>query len=909
MADRYWVGGTASWDGTAGSKWALTSGGAGGQAVPTSADDVFFSNLSTGTCTIAAVTTVARSINCTGFTGTLTGTAAITVSGSVTLVAGMTYSYTGTMTLAGTGTITSAGKTFGAVTVNGAGITVTLGSSLSQGATSTNTFTLTQGTLALAGFTLTCGIFSSNNTNTRAISFGAGGITLTHNTGATTVLSMNTMTGFSWTGSTGNEGFSYTRTDGLGAATLNAGSVAGGTVSNAINLTLRGGGSSTPGVTVTTGSYVKNLTFPASFPNLSVNSAAYNACGNLTLNGGLGTASNIVPTFLASGTITSAGRTIGNTNVIGSGITLTLADAMTLGAANTFTLTAGTLNLNGFTLSTGIFSSSNSNTRAITFGSANIALTSTTAVTTVLSMATATGFTFTGTGGFTRDQAATATMVFGTTGGTTSNAPNLTVNTGSSALTITTNSWFKNLVFTGSTSAVGTSAVNIAGNLTLASGGTYTSFTPAFRASGTVTSAGKTIGNVTINAASNTVTLADAMTLDTTGAFTLTAGTINLANFSLSTGRFSSNNSNTRAISFGSGNIALTSTSAGTAVLSMLNAIGFTWTGTGGFTRNMAATATMVFGTSGGTTSNAPNLTVNAGSSTLTFSDVSIFKNLDFTGSTCTVAPLFGVLTLNMAGNLTLASGGDYTLVAPTFLASGTITSAGKTLNATTINGFGITVTLADALVCGGALRLSQGTFANPSNFNVTAFNFVSNSGSACTLSLGSSTWTITGGDAVASWVATNASLTFSAGTSTINLTYVGVKEFFAGDRTYYNVNVGGTGDFYIYGTNNFNNITNSVQPATVIFESGLTQTVSNFGLSGTVGNLITISSEAAGFQFTLSKASGTVNAQYLSIQDSIATGGATWNALTSNGNVDAGNNTGWIFGSAATGNMFLMFN
>jgi FlaG/FlaF family flagellin (archaellin) len=84
---------------------------------------------------------------------------------------------------------------------------------------------------------------------------------------------------------------------------------------------------------------------------------------------------------------------------------------------------------------------------------------------------------------------------------------------------------------------------------------------------------------------------------------------------------------------------------------------------------------------------------------------------------------------------------------------------------------------------------------------------------------------------------------------------------------------------------------------------------VSNFGLSGTVGNLITISSEAAGFQFTLSKASGTVNAQYLSIQDSIATGGATWNALTSNGNVDAGNNTGWIFGSAATGNMFLMFN
>ena len=44
MAARYWVGGTANWDATAGTKWALTSGGAGGQAVPTSADDVFIDN-------------------------------------------------------------------------------------------------------------------------------------------------------------------------------------------------------------------------------------------------------------------------------------------------------------------------------------------------------------------------------------------------------------------------------------------------------------------------------------------------------------------------------------------------------------------------------------------------------------------------------------------------------------------------------------------------------------------------------------------------------------------------------------------------------------------------------------------------------------------------------------------------
>ena len=91
MANRYWVGGTASWDGTAGTKWALTSGGAGGQAVPTSADDVFFSALSTGTCTIDTGNTGAKSINCTGFTGTITGTAAYFVVDCSTVIADDTF--------------------------------------------------------------------------------------------------------------------------------------------------------------------------------------------------------------------------------------------------------------------------------------------------------------------------------------------------------------------------------------------------------------------------------------------------------------------------------------------------------------------------------------------------------------------------------------------------------------------------------------------------------------------------------------------------------------------------------------------------------------------------------------------------------------------------------------------------
>jgi hypothetical protein len=137
---------------------------------------VFFDASSSGTCTIAAGNTGAKSITCTGFTGTITGSSAITVAGSVTLVAGMTYTHTGTMTLTGTGTLTTAGKTFSGVTVNGAGITVTLGDALN---TSTRTLTITEGTFDAANYNVTVELFSSENSNTRTITMGSGLWTLT----------------------------------------------------------------------------------------------------------------------------------------------------------------------------------------------------------------------------------------------------------------------------------------------------------------------------------------------------------------------------------------------------------------------------------------------------------------------------------------------------------------------------------------------------------------------------------------------------------------------------------------------------------------------------------------------------------------------------------------------------------
>ena len=85
-----------------------------------------------------------------------------------------------------------------------------------------------------------------------------------------------------------------------------------------------------------------------------------------------------------------------------------------------------------------------------------------------------------------------------------------------------------------------------------------------------------------------------------------------------------------------------------------------------------------------------------------------------------------------------------------------------------------------------------------------------------------------------------------------------------------------------------------TVTNGTVKLKAGATTTVGSFLTSGS--NQKYLQSTTAGSQATLSQASGTVNASYLTIKDINATGGATWNAYRSLSNIDAGNNTGWDF-------------
>lgn len=141
----------------------------------------------------------------------------------------------------------------------------------------------------------------------------------------------------------------------------------------------------------------------------------------------------------------------------------------------------------------------------------------------------------------------------------------------------------------------------------------------------------------------------------------------------------------------------------------------------------------------------------------------------------------------------------------------------------------------------------------------------------------------------------TGYSTTAGTGTGYISMTAATAKTFVGGGLTFNcTLSQDGAGALTITGANTFFNIRNTVQPATVTFPASTTNIFSNFSLSGTAGNLVTINSSTGGTQATISKSSGVVFRDYLSIQDSAATGGASWYAGANSTNVSG--NTGWVF-------------
>ena len=279
---------------------------------------------------------------------------------------------------------------------------------------------------------------------------------------------------------------------------------------------------------------------------------------------------------------------------------------------------------------------------------------------------------------------------------------------------------------------------------------------------------------------------------------------------------------------------------------------------------------------------------------------------LDFTVSLGVVTfSASGSQAITISGSLLLASGtvGSWaSSFIPTFNAttSQTITTNGESIAATTFDGVGGTWTLGSAFVTGGTITLTNGTFStSASNYAVTCQQFSSTNSNIRTLNLNASTFTISA--SATSWNCTTATnLTVSGSGATVTTTSASAKTFAGGGANYgaITLNQGGAGALTISGSNTFANISNSYNATgatTIRFTSGTTQTVSSFTATGTLGKILTINSLTPGTAATLSKASGTVSVNYVSIQDSTATGGAVWQANSIN-STDVSGNTGWTF-------------
>ena len=423
------------------------------------------------------------------------------------------------------------------------------------------------------------------------------------------------------------------------------------------------------------------------------------------------------------------------------------------------------------------------------------------------------------------------------------------------------------------------------------------------RSTKTINSAGKTFTQpITINAPSGGLQLlTNNLTVDSTVTTTLTAGTLDLNNLILSTGIFSSSNTTTRTLAFGTGQINLTGTNI--TILNMFSGVGtLTITGTPVFNAtNSGSVGSRVLQINAVVATTIPSLNVSAGADAIT--TTGYWTDVNFTGFAGTlnnnIFSIYGSLTL--ASGMTLIAGTNPITFAATS-GTKTITTALKTIDfPITFNGVGGTWQLIDALTIGSTrtLTLNNGTL----NLNGQTLTV----GTAFTTSSGTKNLTFNGGTLVCpaasttafnNFVPTGFTTTAGTGTGYIQMTGATAKTFVGGGSTYNCVlQQAGAGALTITGSNSFFDLQATVagQPSSILFTAATTTTLTNFTLSGTAGNLVTIGSVTAA-SHTLSKSSGTVDVNYLSISRSTAQGGATWRAYTVNGNVDGGNNLGWKF-------------
>lgn len=530
------------------------------------------------------------------------------------------------------------------------------------------------------------------------------------------------------------------------------------TEANSISFNITAG---TGTVTLTTNHSFKNVDYTG-FTGIWGTSSPV-IFGNLTLNPS-------PMSVTAGGTVffqsTSGTKTITTNAVVvdksftfnGVGGTWQLQDALTSGNSRTCTLTAGTLDLNGYTLSTGLFASTNSNTRTLAFGTGKIVTTGTNV--TIFNIGTSTNMTVSGT-----NPLVEATGV-GTPGqtravamGRTFSTPeaysiSLTVNAGADLISFTGGgAAFRNVSFVGFTGTFTILQAQVVygnwnfGGVTGMTGTASFTFA-ATSGTKTLTSNSVTFSNgINFDGVGGTWQLQDAMLASSTSTTTLTNGTLNLNNQTLTTGVFSSSNSNTRVLAFGTGKIV--ATGVNTTVVTFATSTGLSYTGTsrievsGPGTLGQLRTITGPSTVSGGTEANALNLYVTAGGDTVTLGTINRgFRTIDFTGFTGTLGTGSGATDLTCYGDFKLPSGmsvtgGSAIWVFAATSGAKTVDMDGLTVDVNvTFNGIGGVWAMQNPLTLGStrALTMTNGTLQLKSGTTNVVGTFVATSVTAKSL-------------------------------------------------------------------------------------------------------------------------------------------------------------------------------
>lgn len=873
----YWVGGAGSWSDSA--KWSTSSGGAGGAGVPGPTNSVRIDASSgTGTQTGGSTTTPSycKDYDSSGSSITTANTILLYCYGSFKCRSGVTNTFNGIQFFgAGTHTVDPNGSTNmsagGGFSFGGTGTYTLMNNWVSS-----NTFVHSLGTLNTNGYSVSGNVFQCNGNQTRTLNLGASTLTF----------SSASSFDFSGTNLTLN----------AGTSTLNcSGGFNGGTGNTFYDLNL----------TMISASN-QQIDGSSTFNNFTVTGPSSVGVKRITLSGNQ----------TINGTLTAIGSN-GNQRI--AFLSLDYITPITL-SANSVSIVDVDFNK---IIATG--SASWSGTRIGNIGQ-NTGITFTAPKTVYWNLATGGDlYTATGWASSSGGTPATTNMPLGQD---TAIIEDTGLNSGATVSYGTLFSTVPNLTFSSRTLPVtfniGTT-VYVAGDITLSSAVTLSGTSNTiFSGTTNLTVAGKTWPyNPSI---SGTLTIADPATFSRAstsqtyvgGTLTLNApltfsaigftnsGTINLNSYTLTALTFAASNTGTLpTLNFGTGKIVVTG--SGTIVFSGVTNQVVTGTPVVEATYS-GGTGTRTISNGGTSETSSVSIKVTAGTDTVSL--LQGLRDVDFTGFSGTLSnndqTIYGNLTLSTG--MTLAAGTSVITFAATS-GTKTITTNGKTLDfPITFNGVGGTWQLADNLtqgstramsLSGGTLDLNGKTLQCGSSFAITSSNTKNITFNGGTLLCTGTT------SAFSNTGVTGFSTTAGTGTGKISLNNASAKTFGGGSAVYNcTLENSGAGAMTINGANTISNLSNSVQPTSFLFQASTTHTFTDFSVSGTSGNLVTIGSATAA-NHTLSKSTGEVNVSYCSISRSTATGGATWKAYTINGNVNGGNNSGWLF-SDATANGLL---